>query len=261
MRSRYIWQKTITYLLTFFAFLIIGNLWFKGIQDISTFRGLLSAGIAIALKDVFTNFAGWIFIIWVRPFSVGDRIQISNYSGDVIDISMFHTTIMEIGNWVDADQSTGRIIRIPNELVFTQALANYSRGFQFIWNEIPVMITFESNWGMAKEILLKIANKHAAHLSETAKKRVREASRNFMIHYSKLTPTVYTSVKESGVLLTIRYLCEPRSRRGSEETIWEDILNAFAACSDIDFAYPTQRFYDNIREGKPGAGTSKGDEK
>ena len=82
-----------------------------------------------------------------------------------------------------------------------------------------------------------------------------------MIHYSKLTPTVYTSVKESGVLLTIRYLCEPRRRRGSEETIWEDILNAFAAYSDIDFAYPTQRFYDNIREGKPGAGTSKGDEK
>jgi len=168
---------------------------------------------------------------------------------------------MEIGNWVDADQSTGRIIRIPNELIFTQALANYSRGFQFIWNEIPVMITFESNWEMAKEILLKIANKHAAHLSETAKKRVREASNNFMIHYSKLTPTVYTSVKESGVLLTIRYLCEPRSRRGSEETIWEDILNAFAACSDIDFAYPTQRFYDNIREGKPGAGTSKDDGK
>lgn len=261
VRSRYIWQKTVTYLVTFLAFLIIGNLWFKGIQEITTFLGLLSAGIAIALKDVFTNFAGWIFIIWVRPFSVGDRIQISNNSGDVIDISMFHTTIMEIGNWVEADQSTGRIIKIPNGMVFTQALANYSKGFQFIWNEIPVMITFESNWEKAKEILLKIANKHAEHLSETAKKRVREASKYFMIRYSKLTPTVYTSVKESGVLLTIRYLCEPRRRRGSEETIWEDILNAFATCDDIDFAYPTQRFYDNIREGKPGASTSTGDEK
>ena len=256
VRSRYIWQKTITYLVTFFAFLIIGNLWFKGIQDITTFLGLLSAGIAIALKDVFTNFAGWIFIIWVRPFRIGDRIQISNFSGDVIDISMFHTTIMEIGNWVKADQSTGRIIRIPNASVFTQALANYSRGFQFIWNEIPVMITFESNWKKAKEILLEIVNKHAEHISGTAKKRVKEASKNFMIYYSKLTPIVYTSVKDSGVLLTIRYLCEPRRRRGTKEKIWEDILNAFAACDDIDFAYPTQRFYDNIRERKSGESTS-----
>jgi len=261
VRLRYIWQKTVTYLVTFVVFLIIWNLWFKGIQEFTTFLGLLSAGIAIALKDVFTNFAGWIFIVWVRPFSVGDRIQISNFSGDVIDISMFHTTIMEIGNWVGADQSTGRIIKIPNELVFTKALANYSRGFQFIWNEIPVMITFESNWEKAKEILLGIANKHTKHLSETAKKGVREASKYFMIRYSKLTPIVYTSVKESGILLTIRYLCEPRSRRGTEEIIWEDSLSAFAACNDIDFAYPTQRFYNNIREGKPGASKSTGDEK
>ena len=72
-----------------------------------------------------------------------------------------------------------------------------------------------------------------------------------MVFYTTLTPAVYTSVKDCGVMLTIRYLCKPRERRGSEQTIWEDILIRFAACDDIDFAYPTIRRYDNLQEGKP----------
>jgi small-conductance mechanosensitive channel len=79
---------------------------------------------------------------------------------------------------------------------------------------------------------------------------VREAAKKVMIFYSKLTPIVYTSVKDSGVLLTLRYLCDPRRRRTTAQGIWEDILDKFAECPDIDFAYPTQRFYNNMAEGK-----------
>ena len=104
----------------------------------------------------------------------------------------------------------------------------------------------------AKKILQGIATRHAEHLSEEAERRVREASMKFMIFYSKLTPTVYTSVEDCGVLLTLRYLTEPQRRRGRMEAIWEDVLRAFADNDDIDFAYPTQRFYLNRHEGKPG---------
>jgi small-conductance mechanosensitive channel len=160
---------------------------------------------------------------------------------------------VEIGNWVDADQSTGRVIHLPNSLILTDSIANYTRGFEFIWNEIPVMVTFESNWQKAKTLLVDIAEKHAAHFTKDAEKRIKEASKRYMIFFTALTPTVYTSVKDSGVLLTIRYLISPRKRRGSEQAIWEEILSAFAACTDIDFAYPTQRFYDNLSEGKEDA--------
>ena len=74
-----------------------------------------------------------------------------------------------------------------------------------------------------------------------------------MIFYKNLTPRVYTTVKDSGVLLTIRYICNPRRRRGTMEEMWEEILNQFADCDDIDFAYPTIRTYDNRGEGKPQA--------
>ena len=125
-----------------------------------------------------------------------------------------------------------------------------AKGFEYIWDEIPVLITFESNWKKAKLCLLEIADKHALHLSQEAEKRVRKAAKKFMIFYSKLTPTVYTSVRDCGVLLTIRFLCTPRQRRGTEQALWEDILEKFSQCPDIDFAYPTQRFYNNVLEGK-----------
>jgi small-conductance mechanosensitive channel len=217
-----------------------------------TFLGLLSAGIAIALKDPLVNMVAWGFILIRQPFKVGDRIQIGKVSGDVIDIRLFQFSIIEIGNWVDAEQSTGRIIHIPNGVVFTEPQANYTAEFQYIWNEIPVLITFESDWKKAKQILTDIINHHGVMLSNEAEKQLIEAAKKFLIFYSKLTPIVYTSVKDSGVMLTLRYMCNPRERRSIEEKIWEDILIEFAKHTDIDFAYPTQRFYNNSTEGKAG---------
>jgi small-conductance mechanosensitive channel len=251
-QTRYRWRKGTAYVAGALGFLLIGRVWFVEFQSIATFLGLLGAGIAIALQDPIKGVAGWLFILWRRPFTLGDRIQVGNMAGDVIDIRMFKFTLLEIGNWVDADQITGRIVDIPNGLVFTEKIANYSVGFDFIWNEIPVLITFESNWQKAKSILQETAEKHATHLTESAERHIKEASKRFLMHEYEIAPTVYTSVKDSGVLLTIRYLIEPKDRRGSSEAIWEDILKRFAECSDIDFAYPTHRYYDNSVEGKAG---------
>ncbi len=250
---RYRWRKSTLYIAVTLGIVFFTAIWMDLFRQVGTFLGLLSAGLTIALKDLVSDVAGWIFILWRRPFEVGDRVEIEGMRGDVIDIRMFQFTLMEIGNWVNADQSTGRVVHIPNGLVLSGALANYSKGFQFIWNEIGVLVTFESNWRDAKQILQDIASKHAEQLSAEAEQRVREAARRFLIFYSKLTPIVYTSVQDSGVLLTVRYLCKPQRRRGSEESMWEDILTAFAQHDDIDFAYPTRRYYDNRLEGEAAA--------
>ena len=115
---------------------------------------------------------------------------------------------------------------IPNGKVFNEVLANYSKGFEYIWDEVPVLATFESNWRKAKKILLEIAIKHGVSLGKSAEERARRAARKFMIFYTKLKPTVYTCVKDCGVMLTIRYLCEPRQRRTNQQAIWEDVLEA-----------------------------------
>ena len=249
--SRYRWRKGLTYLVVAAGIVIIGRMWFAGVQALATFFGLLSAGLAIALKDPVSNLAGWGFIIWRRPFEVGDRVQIGPHAGDVIDLGLFQFTLNEIGGWVNADQSTGRIIHVPNGKVFVEPIANYNRGFQYIWNEVPVVVTFESDWKKAKQLLTKIAFKHAEHLTAQAEQELLTASRQYLINYRKLTPIVYTNVVDYGVQLTIRYLIEPRKRRGTEHAIWEEILTEFAGAPDIDLAYHTTRGFKYTEEGKP----------
>ncbi len=250
---RYRAQKALNYVAVTLGFLLVGRIWFVGVASLATFLGLLTAGIAIALKDPIVSLVAWFFILWRRPFEVGDRIQVGDFAGDVIDQRIFQFTLMEIGNWVDADQTTGRIIHVPNASVFSEPQANYSKGTRYIWNELPVLVTYESDWESAKSLLHEIVSKRTHQLGDSARQDLRRASRRFMLHNIDFEPRVFTSVQDSGILLTLRYLCLPQRRRVSAELIWEDVLRAFAEHDNIDFAYPTVRYYDNTYEGKKGA--------
>jgi len=249
-RVRYLWRKTTLYLVLVVAVLSVGRIWFQGMDDTATFLGLLSAGLAVAFKDVLVDLAGWLYIVGQKPFRVGDRVEIAEYGGDVIDSGPLMFTVLEIGKWVHADQSTGRMCQVPNSLVFSRPLVNYTKGFRFIWNEIPVTVTFESDWKKAKKLLCEIAEKHGGGTVEQARREMKSASRQFMLVCGTLTPTVYTSVQEFGVVLTLRYLCSVHNRRDSAQAIWEDVLTVFAENDDIDFAYPTRRVYRLKSEGK-----------
>lgn len=251
---RYFIGKSISYVLSVLAILVIAKIWLKANINLATYLGILSAGLAIALQDPIVNMAGWLFVMVRQPFRVGDRVQVGSLRGDVIDIRLFMFTLLEIGNWVDAEQSTGRIVHVPNGQVFKTFLSNYTQGFEFIWNEIPVTVTFESNWRKARGILEHIADEHAEHLDEHMARQVRELGDKWRIHFQHLGPIVWLKVCDFGVTLTIRYLCRPRRRRSSEDIIWQKILQAFADEPDVDLAYPTQRFFQNNIEGKPGTG-------
>ena len=245
---RYRWQKTTTYIIFFLAVITIGRVWFKGVESIATYFGLLSAGVAIALRDPITNITGWMFILWRTPFTVGDRVEIGETAGDVIDINFFKFTIMEIGKWIDGESTTGRIVHVPNGRVFTDNLANYGRGFKYIWNELPVLITFESDWKKAKEILHELSIQHTIQVSKAAAKKFQEVSKLFMMHQPNFKPAIFTKIEDSGVKLTVRYLCNPRKRRASSQAIWEGILDAFNKENNIEFAYPTIRYYNKNNE-------------
>jgi small-conductance mechanosensitive channel len=244
----FMWRKAATNASMVLGIVIIGGIWFNGFQSLTTFAGLFVAGLVIALRDLLVNMAGWMFILWRKPFVIGQRIQIGDIAGDVVNIRLFQFSLLEIGNWVAADQPTGRVVQIPNGKIFTEPQSIYHGSFDYIWNEIPVLITFESDWKKAKKTLSEICTRHASHVSEAARTAFRDAANIFLLTADEVEPRVYTKVEGSGVLLTLRYLCPPNQRRVSEEAIWEEILDAFAACDDIDFAYPTSRIYKTDTE-------------
>jgi small-conductance mechanosensitive channel len=248
--SRYQISKATRYVFGAVALGVLIRIWVEGVTGAATYLGLLSAGVAIALQDPIINLAGWLYIVVRRPFRVGHRIQIGPHAGDVVDIGIFQFTILEIGNWVHADQSTGRVIHVPNGWAFKNSIANYEQGFHYIWNEIEVVVTFESNWRLAKQVLRRTVSDHSEHLTGDAQRQINESAERYHIKFAKLTPVVWTSVVDHGIRLTMRYLCKPRERRRSEDEIWEAVLGEFEALADVDLAYPTMRYFSNPREGR-----------
>jgi small-conductance mechanosensitive channel len=238
-------KRIISYTYFTVIFIILFTIWTET-SSISTYLGLASAGLAIALKDLLINIAAWLFIMIRKPFVVGDRIEIKEQAGDVIDQRLFQFTVMEIGNWVSNDQSTGRLVHLPNSVVFTDPLANFTSGFDYIWSEVDVLLTFESDFKKAKKLFLDIAHKHGVTDEKQIQEKFKAASKKYMIFYKHLTPIVYTDVKDSGIMLSIRYLCNPYNRRNSIDKIWEDILDLTEAHKDIVLAYNTVRMIRNF---------------
>ena len=237
----YHWRKGVEISFFLMGSLLLARLWLTATAGAATYLGLITAGLTIALQDPLTNLVGWLFLVWRRPFSVGDRIQVGNQAGDVIDIRFFQFTLMEIREWVDADQSTGRILHLPNRRVFSESIANFTRGFAYIWNELTLEVTFESDWRRAKGVLQEIAERHSLHLSDVAHAKLQQVADQYLVNYQHLTPIVYVKVNACGVQLTVRYLTDPRQRRTSAGLIWEEILDTFAQFESIQLAYPTQR--------------------
>ncbi len=239
--AQYRWGKTIAYVTTGLATLFVIAIWVDGLSQVGTFLGLVSAGVAIALKDVLVDIAGWLILITKPPFEVGDRIQIGPHSGDVVDISVLHFHLLEIGNWVDSDQSTGRLIQVPNAKILTDPIANYTSEFPFLWHEVPVVITFESDWRRAKTLFLEMVSEASVETSQRAAEFLRKRPSRMLISYATVTSTVYTSVLDHGICLSMRFLTDPRRRRAFDQTLWEGVLDIVSSEPDIELAYPTQR--------------------
>ncbi|MCK4557443.1 MAG: mechanosensitive ion channel family protein [Candidatus Aminicenantes bacterium] len=252
LKRKYTLRKFAVYIGTLICILAIILIWIKRTGSVTTIISVIGAGLMLALYQPITSIAGWLLILVRRPYEIGDRIAIGNNSGDVIDIRLFYTSILEIGNWVDADQSTGRIIHSPNGKVFTEAIFNYTRGFEYIWNEIKIVVTFESNWKKAKDIILDIGSKDYMDQGEKVRAKIETMSKKYMIHYGKLTPIVWTNIVDFGVELTLRYLTEARRRRSTQDAICQDVLDQFNKEPNIDFAYPTYRIY---KQGEGSEGT------
>jgi len=245
-------RKAVTYTSTVVIIAVVSWIWLEAFENIATFLGLVSAGLAIALADVFLNLAGWMYILLRHPFRIGDRIEIGGQAGDIIDIRVLRFSMLEIGNWVHADQSTGRIIHVPNGQLFRQSMANYTQGFPYIWHEIPVLVTFESDWERAEEMLNEILEPYAMSGEEMgAEAEIRKASREYFIRYRELRPIVYASVQASGVMLAARLLVRAQQRRTVDTEIWKKVLQAIAAEPHVELAYPTQRMVYSSMEMAP----------
>ncbi|MCC4770436.1 mechanosensitive ion channel [Methanosarcina sp. DH2] len=232
-RDRYALRKTVSILVTVLAFASFIAIWIERTSTLIIAYGILSAGIAIALQDLLRSIAGGILIITSNPFKAGDRIQVGDNIGDVLDIGNFSTKLMEIREWENSDQYTGRIIQLPNSFVLNQPIKNYTRDFSFIWDEIRIMLIYGSNWKKAQEIILKIADPIVKEFESTAKEELLNMEEKYFLATYDVQTNTYTSIGENWIELRLRYVVDPLKRREVNNLLASEILEGLEKEEDI----------------------------
>lgn len=227
--STYAVRKVVRYVLTILTIVILYVVWVDQMGDISIALGILGAGLAFALQEVIGSFAGWLTIISGKPFSIGDRIETGGIQGDVIDIGILRTTIMEIGNWLVGDHNTGRIVTLSNAFIFKEPLFSYDVHLHYIWDEIQIPLPYGSDWKKAIEILLKAVKTHSEYqkLLPRARQQREKLRKQFAVKVTTLEPRVFVNLTDNWIALGLVYPVDTDLRRLFRSEICQQLLEAF----------------------------------
>jgi len=202
--------------------------------------GVAGAGIAFALQEVIASFAGWLAIMFGEFYKTGDRVQLGGIKGDVMDIGVLRTTIMETGQWVDGDLYNGRIVLVANSFVFKEPVFNYSGDFPFLWDEIKIPIQYGSNYDKAKAILLEIGEDITGVLTQHSKEKWNELQNKYRLENAQTEPMVSLVANDNWVEFTLRYVVDFKKRRSTKNELFTRILKAIEATNgEIKFASAT----------------------
>ena len=218
------------YLIIFLIFVFTFSDKFEGFY---TTLGLAGAGIAFALREVIVSIAGWFAILFGDFFKVGDRVLLGGIKGDVIDIGVFRTTIMEIGDWVNGDQYNGRIVRVANSFIFTSPVYNYSANFQFLWDEISLPIRFDSDVKLVRKILSDAADEVLGDVSNQAKEAWYGMRRRFKLEDAQLEHQVFMVFDDNWIEFSLRYVVDIRERRLTKDKIFTILLEKLDQHKDV----------------------------
>ena len=226
----------------FLIFVFEDRLW-----KASVALGFAGAGVVVALQDVIASVAGWFAIGLSRLYSVGDRIQIADIKGDVIDVSIMRTTLIEMGSWVNRDLYKGRIARIPNYIVLKGPIFNYSQGFPFVWDEIKIQLSSSSDHNLARELLLSVGREAVKDYMQEAQRRWQQVTDNYRIENSQLDPIVTLSVTGGSLEFSLNYIVGYAKRGVVKDKIFTDIVDKVVR-SDGRLTWPTSSTIVNINK-------------
>jgi len=190
--------------------------------------GVAGAGVAVALQDVLSSIAGAFSIGFSKLYTVGDRVQIGDTRGDVIDISLLRTTLMEVGSWVGRDLYSGRIVRIPNNAVLKGSVFNYSQGFRFIWDQIKVVLTITSDPTLARAMLLRVAKEVIGEYLVEAQNSWNAVSEDYRTENPPLEPVVILAVNAASLEFILNYVVDYTKRTTMQDRLFTKIVDEIA---------------------------------
>ncbi len=239
VKTRYTLRKSLSLLVLAVSLLIVVTIWIPDPTALLVAYGLLGAGVAVALQDVFKNLAGSIALVAGGIYEVGDRIEVDGVHGDVIDIGLSYTRVLEIKEWVTGDQATGRIVTIPNGRVLGSDINNYTTDNTFLWDEIAIPITYDSNRERAEMLIHDIVEEETADLTDRAAGEIADIQKRYYMTERDTSARVFVEATDNWTMLYVRYIADVRERREYHARISRRIIDALQDADDIEIASET----------------------
>jgi small-conductance mechanosensitive channel len=238
--NRYRTKKFGSYIGYFLTIVLITVVYSDKLGGLTVALGVAGAGIAFALQEVIASFAGWLAIIFGDFYRTGDRVQLGGIKGDVMDIGVLRTTIMETGQWVDGDLYNGRIVLIANSFVFKEPVFNYSGDFPFLWDEIKIPVQYGSNYEKAIQLIERAGVIVVGDLADMSREKWLQMQRKYKLEDAQTEPMVSLIANDNWVEYTLRYVVDYKKRRATKTALFTTILKEIEATNgEIKFASAT----------------------
>jgi small-conductance mechanosensitive channel len=227
--TRYRVRKIITFLGYLAGFLYLTVVFRNQLGGLTVAFGVAGAGIAFALQEVIASVAGWVAVALGNFYRVGDRVQLGGIRGDVIDVGVLRTTLMECGNWVNGDLYNGRIVRVANSFVFKEPVFNYSGDFPFLWEEITVPVKYGCDHRLAREIIHRTVTDVVGAYASVAKESWKDMVAKYRIEDASVEPMVTLVANDNWMEFTARFVVDYKRRRTTKDEIFSRLLDAIDA--------------------------------
>jgi small-conductance mechanosensitive channel len=222
--TRYRLRKSVGFLGYLLAVIVVGTVFSERLSGLTVAFGVAGAGIAFALQEVIASAAGWFAITFGQFYSPGDRVQLGGIRGDVIDVGMLRTTLMECGQWVNGDIYNGRIVRIANSFVFKEPVFNYSADFPFLWDEITLPVRYGSDWEFARRTFAGVVQEICGDYAIESRKAWNEAVKKYQLEDASVEPMITLVANDNWIEFTARYIVDYRRRRSVKDRLFTRML-------------------------------------
>jgi small-conductance mechanosensitive channel len=192
-----------------------------------TILGLTTAGLTVVLQDFIIAFFGWFVLMGKNGIRVGDWVEINGVGGEVIEIGLFRTAMLETGNWTDKGHPTGRRVTFINSFAIKGQYFNFSTTGQWMWDEIEVTLPADDNTFDMIELIRKAVLKETAknaRLAEMEWKRVTRQS-GFGLSQFAASPAVDMRPSASGIAIVVRYVTRASDRFEMRNRLYQCVID------------------------------------
>jgi small-conductance mechanosensitive channel len=238
-RAQFSFRRLVNVVVFIAVFVAVFAIWVQDVGALFLSTGIIGAGIAIALQDVFRNMAGGLIVLINRVFRIGDRIEVNGKYGDVLDIGLFNTTLLEIEEWIDGDQATGRLTTVPNSFVLSKRFNNYTKGYSYIWDEITIPITYDSDWRSAYNRISAVVREETQEAAKKADQALSNLGERYYLTKRSTDSSIYLKLTDNWIAFKIRYTAEVYNRRTVNSKLSQRILEEIEKSDNIHIASTT----------------------